>query len=196
MIGRQSTGRFIAEIILIILGVLLGIMANEWREGRARSVEARRGLAAIATEIRGNRSQVDQVLDLHEALLDSLQGLLRRMTAAGTTPDFQALTGVWSGGYPMPLLETANWEAANSTGISGELDFSLTRGLVRYYSLVSFCQDKLDRIGENLYVATNIDPDHRHGLILAITLTTNDIIIQEKRLLEISDKLLEQLPRE
>ncbi len=196
MIGRQSTGRFIAEIILIILGVLLGIMANQWRETQARKSAAQGGLEAVAAEIQANREQVDRVLPIHEAMLDSLRAVTGRMMATNEAPDFTSLTRIWSGGFTMPLLESATWETANRTGIFQDLDFRITRSLIRYYSLVSFCQSKLDRVGENIYVATNIDPTHRRGLILAITLVTNDIIIQEKRLQELSDKLLKQLDRE
>ena len=54
-------------------------------------------------------------------------------------------------------------------------------------------QRKLDRLSENFYVASNMDPSHLMGLATALFILTNDILIQERRLTKRYPEMLENL---
>ncbi|MDX1548443.1 MAG: hypothetical protein R3247_15700, partial [Rhodothermales bacterium] len=60
------------EAALIVLGVLLGLLANQWRTGRANEETARAALRAIRAELQVNHEQVERLLPYHQQIRDSL----------------------------------------------------------------------------------------------------------------------------
>jgi hypothetical protein len=44
-------------------------------------------------------------------------------------------------------------------------------------------QDKLDRISDNFYIASNVDPQMAEGQVRALSNLAGDIVIQERKLI-------------
>jgi len=51
----------------------------------------------------------------------------------------------------------------------------------------------LDKIADNFYIASNINPDKVTNLVLAFSSLSQDILVQEKRLLRYYPKIIEKL---
>jgi len=127
---------------------------------------------------------------------DSLRALFQPMLSGSWQPSLAELQAIWPGSFKVPMLESAAWETAGRTGALARVDPAVVSDLVRYYSLLGFYRDKLDRVADNLYVAVNLDPSHLRGLVLAFGILSNDISLQEKLILKVSNEVLERLSGE
>ncbi len=65
--------------------------------------------------------------------------------------------------------------------------------LSRTYHLQEFYTEKYDRLADNLYLASNIDPSTREGLVLALALLAGDIAIHEEDLTKAYAMAIERL---
>lgn len=182
------------EAALIVLGVLLGLLANQWRTERAHDETARSALRAIRAELQGNHEQVERLLPYHQQIRDSLYVFSVRVTEGEnvvvTPSDMQRALPK---GFSVPLLQTTAWELAKQTGAVNHMDFEIATDLARLYGQQAFFQDKLDHIGQNWYVAGNLNPSNFAGTALALNMLSGDIVIQEERLVERYPEMIERL---
>ena len=191
----RGLGGYLGEVVLIVLGVLLGLAANEWRVNLGRQAETRLALRRIRNEVATNTEQLRSAAPVHAAMGDSLGGLAGAIMAGRGQPDgLFRLRRAFPNGFSTPLLERTAWDVALRTGTAAHMDHDTLLLLSRYYALLDFCQQKLNRVPENLYLAVNTDPAHWRGLILALAMVTGDIAIQEQRLVTFGDTLLARLP--
>jgi len=190
---RRSWLFLLLEVLLIVLGVLLGMAANEWRVARGHRQQADQALRQIAGELRFNREQVDGVIEHHQALKDSLALLVGRQDVQGENIGHADLWKALSGGFRYPLIESTAWNLALQTGAVEHMDYGPATGLSRYYNFQSFYSAKLSVISNNVYTAVNMDADSADGLIRALHLLMGDIVINEERLIEQIDVIIPRL---
>ena len=105
----------------------------------------------------------------------------------------QELGKAMPGGFGVPGLQRHSWTLANSLGALEHMDYATASMLSRTYHLQEFYTDKYDRLADNLYLASNIDPNTREGLMLALSMLANDIAIHEKDLAVAYEKTIEHL---
>ena len=70
------------EAFFVILGVLLALGANEWRQNAAAEEQAEAALTSILAEQRANREDIQAAHDYHTDQV----AMLRKKTEAGETP--------------------------------------------------------------------------------------------------------------
>ncbi len=115
------------EAGFVVLGVVLALGANEWRQDRADQVHARNALAAITEELVSNRDAAAASQAYHDGLMQLTFG--GKPDGAPITPrDFPR-------GYvnPATLFDTA-WTAARETGAFTNLDYATVLRLSRMYA--------------------------------------------------------------
>lgn len=188
-------GLLLFEAGLIVLSVLLGLLANQWRIASANEEQAEQSLRAIHAELQGNYEQVERLLPYHRRVDDSLDVLIERIAAAQSaviTP-VEFRRAALPEGFSTPLLQTNAWEMANRTGAINHIDFELASDLSSLYNLQAFYQRKLDKVGENWYVAGNVNPTNFAATTMATGILVNDIVHQEEDLVERYPEMIERL---
>ena len=80
---------------------------------------------------------------------------------------------------------------AKETNAWNYLDYDFVISLSRLYSLQNLYQSKLDQVGNNLYVASNISD--LSGFTLASLTLLQDMVIQEKKLIKHYKNILQKL---
>ncbi len=187
---------YFAEVVLIVLGVALGLAANEWRIAKERRRDAHLALVQIRGEVVRNGKRCDRSAEYHAIVRDSLQAfILPMIRGVRTIDDFYRLRASLPHGFQVPLLQRTAWDAALRTGVLSSVDPDVLVRLSRYYAMIDFAQGKIDKVSDNLYDATNMDPSHWRGLVIALRDIVNDLVIQERRLVASSDSLATRLPR-
>lgn len=187
-------GTLLIEVVLIVLGVLLGLFANEWRKARADQARSDVALEQIRAEIAYNQSEIDSSLvAYHEQVSDSLARLVSR-GEAGVAVTADAVQRALPNGFRVPLLQTTAWDLSVQTGIINQFDLSTVAPIARVYNLQQFLQGKLDRISDNFYIASNVDPRVAQGQARAPSILAGDIAIQERKLMRLYPEALNPLP--
>lgn len=114
------------EAALIVLGVLLALAVNEWREGRQQSERAEVALQSIRAELRENLRSVERARANHRAMQDSLQAYAAR----GQMPPRRIYLG---GIFNPALVHSAAWESARETDAAGNFQYDLMLTLSQVY---------------------------------------------------------------
>ena len=190
--SKMSLGRLLLEVFLIVLGVLMALGVNEWRQANADKQRADMALRQIENELQYNLSEVMRVLPQHQVVLDSLRALARLFQDNPELVTYGRLRKAVPG-LTYPLLQVTSWELAKETEMINHIDYDLAAELSKVYGHQAFYQSKLDGIGTNWYEASNHDPERPLALGVAFLSLLNDIVIQEKRLRDLYPSVLEQL---
>lgn len=181
---RTGVGSWIAEAVLIMLSISLGLMANEWRVDREQEKDALTALAFIREEMERNYNKMESVLPYHEQMSTSFAELMNRALTTNTTISAADMVKAMPDGFTTPLISRNSWELANQTGAINHMDFELAQELSQVYDLQAFYQQKVNLIGENVYVAGNLDTKDQGATAIALGLLANDISVQERRLVK------------
>jgi hypothetical protein len=191
--SRPSIGLLLSEVFLIVVGVLLGLFGNEMRLEQREQRRTEMALEQISEEIRDNQSQIDRIHPHHFVVRDSLNALMSRTLPTESPVSLQELWRSMSGGFGVASLRQNAWKLANSMGAIEHMDYGTASLLSRLYDLQEFYTDKYSRLSDNLYLAANVDPGVRQGLIFALAVLTNDIVIHEEDLKLFYERVLEHL---
>lgn len=132
------------EAFFVVLGVLLALAANEWREDRRAAAHAATALSSIVDELRTNRDAVASSLDYHR----TLAGKLREHRAAGSTPDIRTFGRGFV--HPASVLRTA-WSTAGATNAFEELDYDIVLALSQIYATQGAYENQAQSIGQLVY---------------------------------------------
>jgi hypothetical protein len=131
------------EIAAIVVAVLLGFMANEWREERKTRAEVENALQSLAYEVQHNHVRIEQTFPYFVRMLEELSAAVEADPGADWDNRFgQELPG-WSG-FQAPMLRSSTWQMLLSTGILAELDFETAGDLALLYQAQSLAE-LLDR---------------------------------------------------
>ncbi len=91
------------EVFFIVLGVVLALAANDWREHRSNLRHASTALESIRDELDANRQAVDNALAYHAHLYDTLRTYVQPASQRdGATPAPQPNMGLFRKGYTNP----------------------------------------------------------------------------------------------
>ena len=112
---RKLIGPALFEAAFVVLGVILALAANEWREARQHRLQAESARTAIANELRENRRLLDSSRTYH---LQTMRGVFGAPPTQRFTPlDFK-------GGFIQPAqLSTTAWEVASETGALSHMPY-------------------------------------------------------------------------
>jgi hypothetical protein len=72
-IGQKSLLAFLKEILIVLIGVLLALFINDWKERRNNESYLRSVQSALKLDIEQSQAEVDTILRRHQAALDSME---------------------------------------------------------------------------------------------------------------------------
>ncbi len=126
---------------LVVLGVVLAYLANDWHEQsehRQRAAEAERSIVA---ELKSNREAAQRSMDYHQGLLDKLG----KPDAALGPQDF-------SRGFVFPaVLQRTAWESAAQTGVLQYLSYACVLEWSRAYAQQQRYDEQARSVGALIY---------------------------------------------
>ena len=141
---RELAGPALFEAAFVVLGVVLALAANEWREGRNERQRAAIASNAIAAELRSNRGAVAAAHAYHSALIDSLQ--------VNGSPTWQPSPRLFSRGFVAPAqLSSTAWQSAAATGAVEHMPYEAVLKLSQAYANQARYEHQAMNIGEVLY---------------------------------------------
>lgn len=126
----QFLKKIIKETIPVVLGVLLALLLNNWKESYDSDRYTEEFYGHILEEVKHNSRQIEKVIGSHKSLCDSLDYYKDKDVSGADV----VLVG---GGLQMPVLQNTSWKLLQSSQL-GQLDFevmSLLAGAerVEYY---------------------------------------------------------------
>src|SRR5689334_1760879 len=126
--------KFGLETFFVVLGVLLALALDEWRQGRRDQEVVVLALRNIRNEIQANRPEVQRALDLHRELLGRLK----------EAPEISVPL------QPAMIRNNA-WQAAQSSQAAARMDFSSVAALSKMEELQEDYQSLLAGVMPNIY---------------------------------------------
>lgn len=132
------------EAFFVVLGVVLALGANEWRQDRADQAHARRALAAITEELAANRAAVQASHDYHQDRLRAIYAAQSEGEALAPRDFPRGFIG------PAQVYQTA-WEAARETGALSDLDYATLLALSRAYESQDRYEAQARAVGGIIY---------------------------------------------
>lgn len=96
--------RVLQEMVPVILGILIALFINNWKEDRANEKFVEKALITISTEVAENHSSVSEILPRHYQLLEQLieEADNDSLTIAKIITD--------AGGVQLPTIRSASWK--------------------------------------------------------------------------------------
>lgn len=190
--SRQWVGRTLFESSLIVVGIILGFIVNEWREDIQLEQKADLAMDRILQELELNREAVANVLPYHEQIATDLRALLADPPQKPLMDTF--LQDVATEGVGDLLLLDTAWQTANSRDSLAPFNFSAVQQLADTYDLaktgpqtswtmiITFFADK------EMYA-----PDQGGILLRRMSFAYDTLVMQEKALLQRYDWVLKQI---
>lgn len=172
---RAGWGRFIAEMVLITVAVVLGFTVTEWGENRREERRADEAVAAITRELRGNLEQVAGTAPYYREISGTLQTVVSEQPGAAMGDvDIDG----WRGLSP-PLLRSASFDLAMTTGALEHVDFRVADALAQTYevqSMLSFAIDQALAAAMAGQLGTVEDWLRMFSLLAELTGTTEQVL--------------------
>jgi hypothetical protein len=155
--GTGSSNRLgvrgpLRDILLVLLGGMVALVGDTWRDSRQRDKRVAGALASIRAELVANAEHVGSARARHLRVVDTL----RYYTARHTVPDSTVyLGGVFN---PGNVTSTA-WQSARETGVLADMDYRIVLAVAPAYET----QERYRALGEAVNQSIIIDM-RREGL--------------------------------
>jgi hypothetical protein len=159
-----------AETFFVLLGVLLALALDEWRQDRREQAVVVLALENIRNEIQANRPEVRRALAHHRDLLRRLE----------ETP------GIGIALQPAMIRNNA-WQAAQSSQAAARMDFSSVAAFSKMEEIQEDYQSLLAGVMPLLY-----QMDQRSAMPLIV----QDLVWFDERLLEVYDEVERAIPKD
>lgn len=138
----------IVLILPVMLGVYLGLLANNWNNEKEERKQTEKALNNLSLEIEHNYLITKESLLYFKQLRDTIYSLNNRNTLPSSF-------SFWKGLNP-PLLKDASFQAASLSGVLSKFDIDLLQQLTSVYELQSdielqsnnYVQSVTNKIGE------------------------------------------------
>lgn len=187
----RSIPGLILELAMIVVGVFLGLMAEQWREGRHEQALAMASLENFRTELRVNQAQVRRVREYHSALAASV-GKFVNFGKSHTFNDFLKQTS-FRGTSAVDFEHTA-WDLALSTHSLSYLKPDIAYAISHVYTRQQGFQTLENSFMESAFApSTFADTKHASGLAISLMAYLGDVNIQEPNLLAMYDTVLPKI---
>ncbi|MCH8124144.1 MAG: hypothetical protein IH853_13610 [Bacteroidetes bacterium] len=111
------------EVVSIILGIVLALSVNEWRELNAQERRADAALTQIVEEVRSNNELISAIHETNEEILAHLHD----SNDSGDEVESRFVPGI--------QVKNTAWETANSIGVFNHVDYEQILELSDLYSI-------------------------------------------------------------
>lgn len=181
---RHLIGPALFEAAFVVLGVVLALAANEWRQSRAEAARANTALTEIVRELAANRQAVATALDYHRGLVD-------RIAQAADTPAKLSLRDFSRGFIAPAQVHLTAWSSAAEIGALSNIPYQSVLVLSRVYAQQENYQEQARSVGQIIYAEL-----YRGGTSAIVANSDNLVNVlqtfayREQQLLQAYDTLL------
>lgn len=182
--SEWSWSRFLFEIFTILIGVLLALGLNEWRQSRAQEEQLSTALQLIRNEVEMNHRTLSDRVAYWDAMLDTLGRLIQR---EGNVDLSRVRIPGWRGTRSPALSESA-LEAATGSQVLSYADVTLVKRIITVYTF----QKKYSQFS-GMYFQAGLNGHLQQSNQMYSMLT--DHAISGKELLKAYDQLMTYLPQ-
>ena len=147
---RISFGPIFLEAFFVVLGVVLALAANEWRQDRAESERTAIAEESLRDEITFNQAMLRSSLDYHIALMDSLRthSVRNRQTGSTAPPSIS----IFGKGFVHPTdLVTISWSLALSTDALSNIPYERALAFSKIYAQYEGYTKQTNNVADLLY---------------------------------------------
>jgi hypothetical protein len=138
--GGITFGSLLIKVVAIVLGVLLALGVDEWREGRRAERTVSAALQLITDELTRNQRWPQRNAAYYRAMADTLDGIIDR---SGPAAQPHSIPG-WQGFRPT-LLSDGSYQAAIATQAFADMDLQVASALATVYSLQDLYKSLFDK---------------------------------------------------
>jgi hypothetical protein len=187
----KSIPSLILEVAMIVVGVFLGLAAEQWREGRHEHELALASLRNFRAEVVTNQAEITRVRSYHEALARNLQ----KFTEEKTPHTFRRfMTDVQFQGTRTVNLEHTAWDLALATQALSYIKPDMAYAISRLYTRQQTFQTMENGFMQSAFTPTVFaDTSNTVGLTIAMMTYMGDVNIQEPGLLKAYKVMLPKL---
>lgn len=133
------------EAFFVVLGVILALAANEWRQNQIQQERADGALTAVRAELRLDLELLQGSLGYHEEKMGALWGMLQR----GEGPQD---AGFFDRGFVSPAqVQLTAWETAKTTGLVESFALDDVLKLSELYDKLARYEAQALSIGQTIY---------------------------------------------
>ena len=142
---RPTPMWYMAEIIVVVVGVIIALGANAWWEGRRTDAVEAEVLEAVRREMTVNRTQLDTILALTAQCLERTDRFLRSAPASlREVPEDSAF--YWAGSLACRRTFEPATDAAQTLvtapGFDSALDLRIRRAVARWVTAVADSEEE------------------------------------------------------
>lgn len=184
---KKRLGKFIIEIIPVMIGVFLGVAVSNWSASRQQKNLAKTYVQSLLAEVDMNSSRLRNVHDYHVMLRDSCR--IYGHQDASIKP-----TNFFKGTRIMKLANSA-FHTGIQTGIINELPIETIQSLNAVYTFQDDFNEFGNMIMSELITKDRVNDEERRKIARFLALTMTDVVIQEKELIEQYDFIKSQLAK-
>jgi len=141
---KEAIRSALLEALFVVLGVVLALAANEWRQARADAQQSRLAIAAIVGELQANRNAAAESMECRSGLLE----LLHSEHEAEWVPDASQFSRRFI--FPARVARMA-WDSAAETGILAKTDYTLVVEISGVYAQQERYESQARSVGEIIY---------------------------------------------
>ena len=134
--GRVRAGfsHYLFDLIVIVSGITISFVLNEWRQDRQGQEMMKRDLAAIRTNLTSDRKELTELIKARENTLSAMRTLVRYSLGDDTPMDPAEQVGELSHAGFSFFPDTGAWKAMVASGNLRWIDdLTLQGALSRYY---------------------------------------------------------------
>ena len=190
--SRRSLGPMLLEVFFIMLGVMVALAANEWREGRALDKRTDVALENIRLEILRNQATLQLRLPYHQAMSDSIRvnyPILRDIPFEFVEI---ARLGMARGPFFESLYNTA-WQTALTSQILPNVDYETLTLLATIYQTQDELKEVEHQFSSIIFLPENMEKGKAYHALLLSQPFINGVVKHERELLSIYDTTLRRL---
>lgn len=149
---RGSRAWLSRDIVLVIIGAVLALATEEWRDARHRRSQTDTALTSIRNELKGNVALVTRARERHAFLADTLA----KLAARGLKPD----VAIYSNGMANPAsVSNTAWQLARESGALNDVPLSALLAIAPAYD----AQDRYRSMSDALATELMLDV-RRNGM--------------------------------
>lgn len=157
--NKQKFGEYFVQIIIVIFGVFLGMMLNEWNSERKASKEQDFALEQILKEIEEHGNWLEKAIPYHNTITQVADSIVRNSDNSILMRPFLINGGwrqipQWKGTQIFPLHASA-YESAKISNVLANIDSELLGQISAYYETINLYNRFCHHITETVFNTTS-----------------------------------------
>lgn len=195
--NKHKIWEYIIQIVIVIFGVFLGMMLNDWNNDQKDNNRQKVFLSHIAKELDGHKNQLDQVIPYHESITQVVDSVLSNSTKEELKKPFiwndaWGQIPKWQGLKLFPL-RTPTYESAKFSEVLAGMDSELLESITGYYESVNSYNALCNGISGKI-LDINSQTEYVDALLL-IMIIKGDVLGTEKGIRANTDSLTQKIER-